>query len=154
MKSENIAVLQIIAKILNHEDIFWVLTGSTALNLRGVDVEMKDIDIMSDRENAYRIDKLFTKYCVQPMSYSETEKFRSHFGVYEINGIRIEVMADLEYKNMNGNWQKSIWDKIVKQKIDDLIVPMFTIKDELKSYEDLGREEKAMKIREFMKERK
>jgi len=93
-------VLKNIAKILNEKDIPWILAGSTASYLNGLSIEPKDLDILTDKENAYKIDKIFEKSfeVIRKMSYGETEIYASHFGRYKVQGVFVEVIGDLKIK--------------------------------------------------------
>lgn len=53
-------VLKIVAKILNEKGISWILAGSTASYLNGLNIELKDLDILTDEEKAYRINKKYS----------------------------------------------------------------------------------------------
>jgi len=84
----------------------WVLAGSTASYLNGLDVKPKDLDILTDKENAYKIDEIFTEKfkVLRKMGYSETEIYASHFGRYKLRSIFVEVISDLKIKYTNKNF--------------------------------------------------
>jgi hypothetical protein len=81
----------------------WAVDRSTALALQGFDLEPGDIDILTDREGAYRIQGLLAGYAVRPVAYSESNKYRSHYGSFSIDGVRVEVMGDFQ-ECRNGTW--------------------------------------------------
>ncbi len=81
--------------------------GSTGLALQGVTIEPKDIDITISRENVERVQELLRDFCLQPIQYSSNGQFRSFFGKFDILGIKVEIMADLEIL-VGGNWIKSV----------------------------------------------
>jgi D-hexose-6-phosphate mutarotase len=74
--------------------------GSLSLALQGIDVEPHDIDLLTDRQGAYRINAMLKKYEKKRVGYSETEKLSSYFGVFEIQGVKVEVMGD--YRERQG----------------------------------------------------
>jgi hypothetical protein len=98
-----IKVLGDFINIVGNKVKWWAVDGSMALALQGVDLEPGDIDILTDREGAYKIQELLTKYAIRPVSYGETNKYRSHFGIFSIDGVKIDVMGDMStYRN--GRW--------------------------------------------------
>ena len=86
-------------------DINWAIDGSCALALQGVAVHPHDIDILTDREGAYSIERALTAFVRMPVEYGETERYRSYFGVFIINGIKVEVMGSLQVFR-SGHWSE------------------------------------------------
>jgi len=134
-------VLQIIYNKLKNQDIKWVLVGSTSLALQRVDINPFDIDILSDRDGAYRIGELLKEYGVKPVEFGSSEDFRSYFGKFYLNNIKVEVMGNLEEKR-GGEWflfsnrLKSY--RVVEH--EGMKLPVSSLKDHLESYEKSGRE--------------
>ena len=62
-----ISALKIIYKKLKKEKINWVLVGSINLALQGIKIRTKDIDILTDKKGAFKINKLFKEYEVEPV---------------------------------------------------------------------------------------
>jgi len=60
------------------------------LALQGVPVEPKDT---SDVE---RVQNLLSAYTIKPILFSESERFRSFFGKYNIENCQVEIMSGLE----------------------------------------------------------
>lgn len=87
------------------DDVTWAVDGSCALALQGLDVTPHDIDILTDAEDAYRIEEIFQEFSVQRVKYGETEEWRSHFGIFSINSVKVEVMGDLQ-SFRDGKWSK------------------------------------------------
>jgi hypothetical protein len=102
-----VKVLEFILDKLSKTDIDWVLTGSTNLLIQGLFVQAKDIDIVSTKEDLFRIEKMFAKYIKKKVQYSESKKYRSWFGRLVIKGIQVDLMAELEYKPPESDWVKS-----------------------------------------------
>lgn len=76
----------------------WVLVGSTATCLNGVRVQPKDIDVIVESGKAYEVDKVFASRfrVLRRMKYSSNEIYSSHYGVFEIQCVKVEVMAGLK----------------------------------------------------------
>lgn len=149
---ERLNVLKLLDKLLG--DSLWILTGSTSLFLQGVNVEAKDIDILTDRSNAIIIDGKLQKYCTYKMNYSSTEKIRSYFGKYIINCIQIEVMGDLQHCLESGKWSEltDVNSKRKYIKFDELQIPVLSLEDELEGYKKMGRFVKAKLIEDTLNE--
>jgi hypothetical protein len=78
---------------LNSEEIIWALTGSASFALRGIDFVVNDIDLQTDKLGAYQIEQCFSNHIFQPVTFSSSDRIRSHFGVLLIDGVRVEIMG-------------------------------------------------------------
>jgi len=56
------------------DDVIWALTGSLGHALQGVPVEVHDVDIQTDREGAYEIERRFSEFVVRRVRFSSTDK--------------------------------------------------------------------------------
>src|SRR5665647_3782950 len=74
---EQLSALRLIHERLGKTPIVWVVTGSLSFALRGIDVAVHDIDIQSDREGAYQIERLLQEYVIEPVGFSSTTQIRS-----------------------------------------------------------------------------
>ncbi|MBU1117403.1 hypothetical protein KKD37_00380 [Patescibacteria group bacterium] len=151
ISKENIEVTKIITEKLSHDNINWALIGSSNLALQGVDVRAHDIDILTDKEGALRIGKLLKEFTKEEVGYKESEKFRSYFGKFIINGIDVEIMGDLLVVNPSGDiWDETtnFLDKKIYFQIDDTEIPIISLDQEYKAYSRQGKEKKAQKIAE------
>src|SRR5512147_2043760 len=82
---------------LNGTDINWAVTGSLCFALQGVPMpEVHDIDLQSDAAGAYDIERLFAENVSRKVEFSSASKIRSHFGALLIDGIKVEIMGDVE----------------------------------------------------------
>ena len=148
---DNIETLKIFVNKIKDSNIKWVLVGSTSLSIRGVDVEPHDIDILTNKEGAYKIGELLKSYVKEDIKYRESDKFKSHFGVYYINGIKVEVMGDLSIM-IDGEWSNvSDLNSNEVIKYNDIEVPVFSLQSEYEAYIRLSRKEVAKKIADFIK---
>jgi predicted nucleotidyltransferase len=124
--------------------------GSLSLALQGIDVEPHDIDLLTDRQGAYRINAMLKKYEKKRVGYSETEKLSSYFGVFEIQGVKVEVMGD--YRERQGTKWVSLSRILADPKIievDGVRIPVCSLEDHLVSYRRLKRPKDAEKIRKI-----
>jgi hypothetical protein len=140
------SALRILATLLKGID--WRLVGSTNLALQGVAVQAKDIDIQIRKSDIDRTNVALHQYVKQPISYSETATFRSYFGRFEIAGIRVEVMAELQYMH-DGNARNTLVfsKRPVDIQVANFRIPCTDLKTEYDSYIALERTEKASLIK-------
>jgi hypothetical protein len=126
------------------------LAGSLSLALQGVNVEAHDIDLLTDRQGAFRINAMLKKYEKQKVDYSETEKVSSFLGVFEIQGVKVEVMGD--YRERQGTKWVSLSKRLAKPKIievDGMRIPVSPLEDQLASYRRSARPKDAEKVRKI-----
>ncbi|MBC8255137.1 MAG: methyltransferase domain-containing protein [Ardenticatenia bacterium] len=89
------AVLRQIARRLNEAGVAYKVVGGAAATLHGVPVSVKDLDLETDAEDAYRFQTLFADHVVEPVAIRENEIYRSHFGCFDFDGVAVEVIGDL-----------------------------------------------------------
>jgi len=146
------SVLSKIYSRLDDVDVNWVLTGSLAFALQGMPVEVHDIDIQTDSEGAYEIEHLFSEQMIQKVTFSSTEKIRSHFGAFKMNGIKVEIMGDIQKRLENGSWEEPVDLEKHKQivHIEGMRIPVLSLEYEYQAYLRLGRIEKAEMFRKWL----
>lgn len=143
---ENYQVLKIIVDRL--KNINWILIGSTNLAVQGVNIKANDIDILTTKEGAYKIEEALHEFCIEPVHYKESTKFNSHYGLFIINGIEIEVMGDIENFRPKGElWgEKSNFKKHYIE-FHEITIPCAKLEQEYYAYIKMGRFEKAELIK-------
>jgi len=62
VEQKTVETLKVIYEKLKRQEVKWVLTGSTNLALQGLKIKPKDIDILTDKEDAFKINKLLKEY--------------------------------------------------------------------------------------------
>jgi 8-oxo-dGTP pyrophosphatase MutT (NUDIX family) len=151
-KAEISRALETISAKLAHEQVRWALVGSTNLALHGINVIPGDIDIISDRESAYRIGSLLRHSEVTPVTNAQSEDMRSYLGKYLIEGVEVEIMGDVwrkvgqEWTNIS-EWVLSAPARVRVGKVD---LPCCPLEKELIAYEISAREgddDKVQRIR-------
>jgi len=150
-ESFNIA-LKMIAIRLNNSNINWAITGSVGHLILGVHVYPKDIDIITDVDGAYKIEKIFNDYIIKNVQYSIQKKMKSYFGVLKINGIDIEIMGNV--KNLiSGEWVPHVdWNNnIIYATIDDIKIPVLSLDYEYKIYKMLNKLSRLKLIEQRLK---
>jgi DNA ligase (NAD+) len=86
------------------KDTNYAIRGTASLVLQKIDMNVDDIDVVGDSKMALACNEIFKEYLIKPVAYSESPKFKSYFGQFEINGIKIEIMGDWQIKNPKGEW--------------------------------------------------
>ena len=114
------AYLRVLYKLygrLNNSDVNWVITGSFGFALQGVPINPRDIDIQTDKEGAYKIERLFSEFVASPVRFSSAENIRSYFGVLVIDGIKVEIMGDIQ-KRVDDRWEPPVDISKYKRLVD------------------------------------
>lgn len=147
-----IQVLKFLEQTFKKNKIPYVLVGSICLSLQKVKVKPSDIDLMTTKSGAYKINGILKKYIIKEVKYGKTDKFQSHFGEFKINGIKVEVMGDFQVKR-DGRWHSLSSRFKTKRlvKVGSAILPVTRLKEILDAYKTLNRPkdlEKVKKIKE------
>jgi 3-methyladenine DNA glycosylase/8-oxoguanine DNA glycosylase len=154
MISEKFAhVLKTICVKLGEADILWAVTGSLGFALQGMNIPVHDIDLQTDKDGAYQIEKSFPDQIVRPVTLSSSENIQSHYGELHIDGVKVEIMGDLQKRLPDGSWEEPVDIRAVKKYAyyRDLTVPVLSLKYEYEAYKKLGRFEKAELIRKHLR---
>ncbi len=150
----HLKVLHMLYERLKGSDVNWVVTGSLGFALQGVPVEPHDIDIQTDREGAYEIQRLFSRCVIEPVKFKESERIRSHFGALRIDGIEVEIMGDIQ-KKVGNQWETPVDIKRYRHfvEIEGMRIPVLDLEYEYQAYLKLGRIEKAEMLKRFLEKR-
>lgn len=132
--------------------INWAITGSLGMVLHGMQMDIHDIDIQTDKEGAYEIERRLVNSLVKIVHFKASVRIRSYFGVFEINGIKIEVMGDMQHLIADQKWDEPVKVETCRDWVDDdeMHIPVMTLEHELKAYQLMGRTEKAEKIKNYL----
>ena len=138
-------VLETLSLALEDRPVTWALTGSTSFALQGVPVTPNDIDVQTTEAGAYAIGDLFSEQCLEPISFSESDAIRSHFGAIELNDIRVEVMGAIQTRQADGTWAPPVDIPEHRSVVDvgNVRIPVLSLQYEAEAYERLGRPERA-----------
>ena len=151
--------LNTLRKIYTHlqdNKVNWGITGSLGMALQGMTVDVHDIDIQTDKDGAYEIERRFSEYVVKPVLYIISEQIRSHLGALEIGGIKVEIMGDIQKRLDDQTWEEPV--KMERHKcwveIDEMQIPVLSLEYEYQAYLKLGRNEKAEMLRNWLQKSK
>lgn len=138
-------VIKTLSTTLEGRSVVWALTGSTSFALQDVPLTPNDIDVQTTEDGAYAIEEAFSEQVVEPVSFSESETIRSHFGVVELDGIRIEIMGAVQKRQSDGRWEPpvDVTDHRTFVDVEEILIPVLTLRYEASAYEQMGRSERA-----------
>lgn len=149
---QHLKVLRKLYARLKETNISWAVVGSLGLALQGVPVKTHDIDIRSDMTGVYKIENLFSDYSCKKVTFSPSERVRSHFGTLEIDGITVEIMGNLQFRNKDGTWEKL--EDFTKHlhiiQIESMEIPVLSLEYEHTAYLRLGRTARAALINQWL----
>lgn len=147
--------LQTLRKIvtsLKDSSTIWAVTGSVGMALQGMPLEVHDIDIQTDKDGAYAIERVFIDYSVTPVRYLESDRIRSHLGKLEMDGIQVEIMGDIQKRLENQAWEEPVNVNSYRKwlEIDAIQIPVLSLDYEYQAYLRMGRTEKAEMLRSWL----
>ena len=145
-------VLRLIHDRLEDGEVTWVLTGSLSFALYSLPVEPRDIDLQTDAAGAYEIETRFKEHITRPVEFLSTQRIRSFFGAFRLEGVEVEIMGDIQKRLPDGRWTP-IPNLVVLRKylsVTGLQIPVLNLAYEAKAYTQMGRMEKAKMLRTWL----
>jgi hypothetical protein len=133
----------------------YAIRGTASLVLQGLEMNAEDVDIICDKHCALVCNLIFEKFLVKKVVYSENAKFRSYFGEFSIQGVKVEVMGEWQIKLKMQKLKIEEWseiydaraEQITSIKLEDLKVNVTNIETELKMFSEMGRWNAYWKIK-------
>jgi hypothetical protein len=117
----------------------WVVIGSAAVALAGVDVSVADVDVLTSKRDAEGLIALWRARLDdthEPMA--DSDRFRSHFARFRFPGLPLEVMGGLELNGSNG-WQPVHVDDVVRVICAGVDVPIPALSEQIRILESFAR---------------
>ena len=131
----------------------WVLTGSLAHALHGVPVEVHDIDLQTNQEGAFEIERRLDAYSIRPVTYLDSGNIRSYFGRLCVDGVDIDIMGDIQKRLKDGSWdgppdlnQHKCWIDF-----EGMHIPVLDLEYEVQTYQRMGRFERAENLQRWLR---
>jgi hypothetical protein len=148
-----VSALKIIYVKLHNKDILWILSGSTSLAIQGVDIKINnDIDILTDKKGSKEIDKLLEEFRIKTPEYTTTDKYKSFYGIYQINNIKVEVMGEFQYRLNTSLWSRpNQTNEILIKKFKNMNILVLKLSQELQEYEAMDKKETIKSIKASLK---
>jgi Aminoglycoside-2''-adenylyltransferase len=129
----------------------WALVGSTASVLQGFpNYRPPDIDLATTMEGAYVMSRCIGNAgnVIRPVRYSVRPPYSSYFGIFEVLGVKVEVMGDLVIRCADGvidvsdHWAR--WSDTVRIcQLDDLHIPVVPLEWQIIANAMLGRDDRV-----------
>lgn len=130
------------------KDYRYAIRGTASLVLQGIDMNVDDVDLLCNKEGALGCNEILKGYLVEKVEWRESDKFKSFFGKFKINGIVVEIMGDWEIRNKKGEWVGPFNGSERKEiEVGGQKVWVTTIESELKSFAAMGRWNAYQKIK-------
>lgn len=149
MNKDILEALKLINEKLKDKKIKWVISGSTSLLLQGIVKKANDIDIMTNKEGAFRISEVFKDYEIEPVKFSKTKIIKSYWGKLKIGDKEVDIMGEFSEK-IGSKWVNISRQRLKSyeiKKIGKINVPVTTLESHLSSYKVLGRKKDIEKIK-------
>ncbi|HAJ32207.1 MAG TPA: hypothetical protein DCK79_02370 [Candidatus Atribacteria bacterium] len=152
LNPDYLKVLRKINMRLNKTSVNWAVTGSLGFALQGVPVEPNDLDIQIDKRGVYEIERHLSEFVTKRVTFSSTERIRSYFGELIIDGIKVEIMGDIQKRLKDGSWENPVDLEYHKRvvEVEEMKVPVLSLEYEYQAYLKLGRIEKAEMLRNWL----
>ncbi|MGV8171452.1 MAG: nucleotidyltransferase domain-containing protein [Candidatus Woesearchaeota archaeon] len=147
--SRFIHAIKIIHQLLNENNISWALIGSTNMQLQGMNVNPRDLDIVVQLKDLEQMEKIFSDYNASDVRKLPPMTDEPGWEVkIDINGVDVQILGERD----TGEYvSKLLAEKLIRIHLDNIDIPCFTLEAEAQTYAETKREHKANLIREFLK---
>ena len=135
-------VLRQIAQRLNEVGMAYEIVGGASATLHGVPLPVRDLDLETDAEDAYRFQVFFADHVVEPVALSEDAVYRSHFGRYDFDGVLVEVIGDI-HRREGEHWVPTAAKTETTVDLDGVPVRVSWLEEEVLAYIRRGRLDRA-----------
>lgn len=135
-------VLRHIARVLNDAGVPFLAEAGVSIALQGVPVPVKDLDLGTTAEDAYRFQALFPDHVVEPVAFRENERYRSHFGRFQFDGVKVEVIGG-SYRKQGGVWVPASHEHTTSMDLDGIPLRVPWLEEEALTYLWRGRLDRA-----------
>lgn len=152
LAEQHTRVLSFLVERVPPAEYLWALTGSAGLRLQGVDIPVNDLDLQTDGQTIFRMEKMLAKFMKMRVHLWESEHTLSYHGQAEIDGLQVELLGDMPHRRSDGVWDSplDIESVLVCVAWRDLRIPVLSLEHEARAYARMGRLEKAEPIRSVL----
>lgn len=152
IEKQYLDVLRQICELMHGSQFDWAVTGSLGMVLQGMDLPVHDIDLQTDEDGAYEIERRLSEFVVKPVLFKGSDRMRSRLGKLAIDGIQVEVMGAIQKRLPDGDWEPPVQVADHRQYVDldGLHVPVLSLEYEAEAYQVMGREDRAAAIRKWL----
>lgn len=149
LPEQHAIVLSLLVEKVPPAEHLWALTGSAGLRLQGVDLSVNDLDLQTEAQTVFLLEKELAEYMKVSVHLWESEHTLSYHGQAEITGLQVELLGDIRHRQLDGTWSMplDLTSVLVWVEWHDLKIPVLSLEHEAVAYEEMGRVEKAERIR-------
>jgi len=146
-------VLEELRDLFEKNNVYYVIGGHTGLIIQGVDLEDdNEIDICTTKQDAYKINELLKDFVEDPLEYKELEHFKAYWGIFNIKGVKTEIMGDPQIKTETNGWMGLPKENITQTNFRGKKINCFTLESEYNYYNNsVAKKERNKKIAEKIK---
>ena len=104
------------------------------------------------KRGAYEIERHFSEFMTKRVTFSSTERIRSYFGELMIDGIKVEIMGDIQKRLEDGSWENPVDLEHHKRvvEVEGMQIPVLSLEYEYQAYLKLGKIDKAEMLRNWL----
>lgn len=133
----------------------YAIRGTASLVLQGYDMGVDDIDIIADKDSSYSFNELLMDYVIEPVEWKESEKFKSYYGKFDVEGVQVEIMGEFQIKDNKGDWGEPYdVNQRVSVELDGVEVFVTPVEMELSMFARMGRWNAFHRLKRQVKEEK
>lgn len=149
---QHVRALKTVYDRLQKIESVWAITGSFSFALKGMELEVNDIDLQTDSAGAYEIESALSDKIIRRVEFSRSNKIASHWGELNIDGVKVEIMGALRKKLPDGTWESPVDVERYREFItfEEMVLPVLPLFYEEQAYRTLGRIERADQIKEWL----
>lgn len=149
LPEQHATVLSFLAGRVPLAEKLWALTGSAGLRLQGVDVSVRDLDLQTDADTVFLLERELAGFVTVPVHPWQTGHTRSYHGQAVIQGVQVDLLGDIRHRLPDQSWDAPVDIRSVLHwvKWRNLKIPVLSLADEAFAYEKMGRIKKAGLIR-------
>jgi len=146
--------LRILYARIGISQLDWAITGSLGFALQGVDISVHDIDIQSNLDEVYEIERRLQEFVTEKVIFKSSPNIRSYFGRLQIGDITIELMAAMQKRLQDDIWEEPLDVTESRRWVDyeGMHLPILSLVHEQQAYLLMGRLEKAKMLADWLKE--
>ena len=134
-------ILNIILERIKGKDFLWRLEGSANLKLQGMELSVKDLDIITSSEGVEVFREALKEY-IEKDFYDD--KLKAHSLVCNINGFEVEI-------NCEDDKMLEMFDKVKNIDWRGLSIPTLPLENAKEFYRIVGKQEKVDLIEKYLK---
>ena len=146
--------MRTIFEALPVDEVNWALTGHASLALQGIDVEARDLNILTCDKRAYEVERRLRPFAVKRVEYAEDNNTCSHFGMLSIHGVDSEIVGAPQIRSEEGEWGPPV-DVLENRcfvEYEGMRLPVTTLEYEAKALRAMGDTETADLVESFLRE--